>query len=501
MISPRRTFLVARQEFVKYVTRRGFLISLVMMPLLMGLSFAIPRFAASHPRTNVMTVVDLAGGYAPSIAIAVERDHARDTLRDFADYARKYADMPALAKADPALARLLAAPERIASIKAFMDRGGWQPAFEKLHLKPDAPAFDPPKPSIVLVPAPADLSSDFAAGHSEAARAYLEGALSVTALGRPSRLTSIILIPKGFAPGGETSAQYWNLDSQQSLSFIRGALTDAFRLKSNQALVAPGLQDRVTLDVDAPVKPVDASKHKATDWKDQVAKLVPAGLALLLFLVAFSDAALLLQGVVEEKSTRMIEVLLSCAGPHEIMTGKLLGVVALALTTILGWAVIGFAMTAPFSDEAVPVILAGLSGIGLMAPLVLLYFLCGLMIYAALFLGIGATSSSLPDAQALSGPATMVIILPMMLLGPIVQDPNGVLAQVISWIPIYTPFFMLLRLPFHPSAFELWATTLLTLFTTFFLIRQMGRVFARNVLTSERPPSLSALIRQVTGRK
>ncbi len=84
-----------------------------------------------------------------------------------------------------------------------------------------------------------------------------------------------------------------------------------------------------------------------------------------------------------------------------------------------------------------------------------------------------------------------------MLLGALIQDPNGTLAQVLSWIPIYTPFFMLVRLPFHPAPFELWATPGMTYLTTVLLVRQMGRVFARHVLTSERPPSLGRLVRQL----
>lgn len=496
----RRTLLIAWAEFIKYVTRRGFIISLLMMPVLLAVSIIIPSFTATHPRTNVMTVVDLAGGYDQALAEAVSRDEAKSALNALSGYAQQYADMKALGKSDPELARLFGAPDRLASIKAFRARGGWQPAFEKLRLKPGAPAFEAPKGGIVLVPAPADLVADFAHGNSAAAFVYLSGAQSVTARGQVTRLSSIVLIPKDFAPGSPRAAQYWSNDAEQALQFVRWSLTDAFRLKVNRALVAPALQDRVTLDVDAPVKAVDPNKGHEVDWKDKLAQLVPVGLAFLLFIVAFSDAALLLQGVVEEKSTRMIEVLLSCAGPHEIMTGKLIGVVGLALVTISGWALMCFVIAISLSSDAIGIMAAGFSALLPMLPLVLLYFFCGLLIYCSIFLGIGATSASLPDAQALMGPATMIIVLPNMLLSAIIQDPNGTLAQVISWIPIYTPFFMLMRLPFHPEPFELWATAILTVATTFALIRQMGRVFARHVLTTERPPSFAALLRQVVGR-
>lgn len=496
----RRTLIIAWAEFIKYVTRRGFIISLFMMPVLLAVSIAVPSFTAAHPRSNVMTVVDLAGGYDQAIAAAVARDGARAALSALSDYASKNADLKALRKTDPGLAHILASPERLTSIKAFAARGGWQPAFEKLVLKPGAPAFDVPKAGIVLVPPPPDLVAAFASGKSGVALSYLDGDVPVTAAGHSARLSSIVFIPGDFASGSAHEAEYWSDDAGQSLFFVRGALTDAVRLKVNRALVAPELQARITLDVEAPLKAIDPSRGKELAWTDRLAHLVPVGLAFLLFIVAFSDAALLLQGVVEEKSTRMIEVLLSCAGPHEIMTGKLIGVVGLALVTIGGWAVMCLAMAMAVSGDALTVIAAGLAALLPMLPLVLLYFLCGLLIYAAIFLGIGATSASLPDAQALMGPATMIIVLPNMLLGAIIQDPNGTLAEVISWIPIYTPFFMLVRLPFHPSAFELWATAILTVATTVLLIRQMGRVFARHVLSTERPPSFGSLLRQMVGR-
>lgn len=498
----RRTLLIALQEFVKYVTRRGFLISLLMVPVILALSIGMSSFTAKHARTNVMTVVDLQGGYAAAVEQAVARDTARKELTALAAYAHANVDRLVLRKKAPDLDRLFEASDRIASVNAFAAAGGWQPAFARLSplLRAGAPAFAPPKPAVALIPPPDDLVTDFAQDRGDAAYAYLSGSVAVTAMGRPSRLNTIVVIPKGFGPGAGVDARYWSIDSDQSVDLVRRALSDAVRLKLNQALVPPEVRSKLTLDVDAGVKMIDPTAGRETSWKERVAQLVPMGLAFLLFMVAFSDAALLLQGVVEEKSTRMIEVLLSCASPSEIMTGKLIGVVGLALVTILGWGVIGLLMAAGFSSDSLAVIGVGLKSLLPMLPLILVYFLCGLMIYAAIFLGIGATTNSLPDAQALIGPASMIIFLPNMLIGALVQDPNGTLAQVLSWIPIYTPFFMLVRLPFHPAAFELWATAGLTLLTTVLLVRQMGRIFARHVLTTERPPSFAGLIRQLFSR-
>jgi ABC-2 type transport system permease protein len=92
-------------------------------------------------------------------------------------------------------------------------------------------------------------------------------------------------------------------------------------------------------------------------------------------------------------------------------------------------------------------------------------------------------------------------MLPNMLMGVLIQDPNGMLATIISWIPIYTPFFMLIRLPFHPPVLESWLTAALVILTTVYLIHRMGRVFANHVLTTERPPAFGTFIKQLVGRK
>lgn len=505
----RRIFIIARQEFLKYVTRRGFFISTLMVPLVMVLAAFIPSLVASQTQTHIITVVDRAGGYEREIAVAVARNRAHATLGALADYAGKYADMAALDRADPALAAMLKAPDRVAEVKAFQARGDWHKALATISTasRTGAPVFTPPQPNFVLVPAPSDLASAQGSDIRALARAYLAGEREIAVAGKPAKLSAIVVIEKGFAPGALVPAQYWTTDTtnEDAFDFVRGTLTDAFRVRVLRELVPAARQSDVNLDVDADIRTFDPTKTagRTVSLADRLAPLVPMGLAFLLFMVALTNAALLLQSVIEEKSTRMIEVLLSCASPQEIMTGKLIGVVAVALATLILWGVGIFAVATCFSHETIAVVKAGFAAIASLnlLPLILLYFFCGLLIYSAIFLGIGAMTSSLPDAQALMTPAMLILILPNMLLGVLIQAPNGWLATIISWIPIYTPFFMLVRLPFHPPVVQLWLTAILVVLTTIFLIRAMGRVFANHVLTTERPPAFGALIKHMLGRK
>jgi ABC-2 type transport system permease protein len=407
------------------------------------------------------------------------------------------------------LAAMLAAPDRVAQIKAFQTRGGWQKTLAELSkmLRAGAPAFAPPRPRFSLAPAPRDLIAANGNDMRALARAYLTGERQIVVAGQPTKLSAIVVIPTGFAPGAPDAAQYWTTETTntEALNFVHGALTDAFRVRALQLLVPPSHQSDVNLDVDVDIQTFDPTKSTAhqVSLADRLAPLVPMGLALMLFIVAFSNAALLLQGVIEEKSTRMIEVLLSCASPQEIMTGKLMGVIAVALVTLALWGAGLFAVAALISHETVSIVEAGLAAVVSLKllPLILLYFFCGLLIYSSIFLGIGAMANSLPDAQALMTPATLIIILPISLIGVLIRDPNGIFASVMSWIPIYTPFFMLVRLPFHPPTVELWVTAVLVVLTTAFLIHRMGLVFANHVLTTERPPAFGALLKQLMGRK
>src|SRR5207344_393844 len=134
-----------------------------------------------------------------------------------------------------------------------------------------------------------------------------------------------------------------------------------------------------------------------------VASYLPVAMAILLFIVSMMNASVLLQGVIEEKSSRMIEVLLSCATPRQILTGKLVGVIAVSLVTIVAWALMLTALMLFATDNAVTMIATGAAAVldVHLLPLLIVYFLCQILIYGAIFLGIGSMASSLADAQAL----------------------------------------------------------------------------------------------------
>ena len=433
----KRAFLVARQEFIKYVTRRGFAISILMFPLWIMIVILVPKWMDGPPTARLFTVVDQSGG--------------------------------AYGKA---LIQAWLAANRHGAVGSYFI---WPPD---------------------------GLVSTQPENMPDAAEYYLSDAYHVYDHGQRTHLSAIVVIPPPFSPANP-HAVYYQRDGGTGLKeSIAAVLTDTLRHKSLLAL-APQIADAPSLQVYADLTSVEAGSR----GNSGLDSIVPIALAIILFVVSVMNASVLLQGVVEEKSTRMIEVLLSCATPREITSGKLIGVIAVALLTLAIWGLTLLVLMTIASHETAQMVFASLRATASLEtlPLLLVFFLCGLLIYGSIFLAIGSMANSLADAQALLGPSMLILMLPNVMIAGVMRDPNGTLASTLSWVPIYTPFFMMLRIASHPPVWQLWGTLLLAVTTTALLIWWTGRVFARHVLTTERPPSLGALIQRtiaaLTGRR
>ncbi len=229
----------------------------------------------------------------------------------------------------------------------------------------------------------------------------------------------------------------------------------------------------------------DVSAEKlAGDW-------APMVFVYLLWIAVFSISQMLLTNTVEEKSNRIIEVLLSSVSPHQLMTGKILGIAATGLTMIGSWVVFAL-LGVQLIDLEVrwssvvsnPLYLASFVG----------YFLAGYMIYAAVLVAIGSVCNSLKEAQNLMQPVILVLMVPVIAMVFVVQDPNGTVSRILTYIPIYTPFLMMNRAGGPPPMWEYVATTILILLTITVAIWSAGRIFRVGVLMTGKPPKLREIL-------
>ena len=173
--------------------------------------------------------------------------------------------------------------------------------------------------------------------------------------------------------------------------------------------------------------------------------IVPYFLGLLLVMSILVSSGYLLRGVAEEKTSRVIEIVLSSVTAWELLAGKVLGLGALGLTQVLVWLASAFGLSG-----------GAVSLLGVAAPLLarpevfilgLVYYLLGFLVYAVLMGAVGALGTTMQESQQLAGIFSGMAAIPLILNGFIISNPNLPLLRVLSWFPLTAPTVMMLRLP------------------------------------------------------
>ncbi|WP_297515761.1 ABC transporter permease, partial [uncultured Caulobacter sp.] len=223
------------------------------------------------------------------------------------------------------------------------------------------------------------------------------------------------------------------------------------------------------------LSPKAASGDKVS-LRDRLPTFVGLVAGLLLWSMALTGASILLNSVIEEKSSKILEVLLSSASVPEIMGGKILGVAGLTLTVMGIWAMGGWLALINFAPGLAGDLVAVLLGKGLIAFFGV-YLVGGYLMYAALFAGIGAFCESQRDAQTLLGPIIMVMTIPMVFMGQAIRAPDSPILNALSWFPPFTPFLMPIRIAGDLSPIQVAGTTVLMIATTAAIVAFSTRAF------------------------
>jgi ABC-2 type transport system permease protein len=172
--------------------------------------------------------------------------------------------------------------------------------------------------------------------------------------------------------------------------------------------------------------------------------LFPYILSMLLVTTIFVSSGYLLRSVAEEKTSRIIEIMLSSVTPRELLTGKVLGLGALGLTQVVVWmsSAIALALAAALLLSVVVPILARPE----VFILSLVYYALGFLMYAVLMGSVGSLGSNMQESQQLAGIFSFIAAAPFFLSGFLFSNPNMTAARVMSWFPPTAPTMMLLRL-------------------------------------------------------
>jgi ABC-2 type transport system permease protein len=424
-----RVLIVAASEFQTLIGTKAFIFSILLVPVIVGASFGVQTCADKRlDRENrAFAVIDHTGVlYAPLATAAVELNRSAD-------------------QAEPAGPHFL--PTEI-------DLGGRSADAVKLELSDRVKKKD----FFAFVEIPATI---------------LDANAQPQSIGYYTETPSYETLPDWL---GKTFT-----DRIVERRFRGAAIDPVLAAKLSQAVAVSrlGLLER---DPDGHVvqaRPVNMVAMFA----------LPFGLMYLLFISVMTIAPQLLNAVIEEKTSRVSEVLIASISPIQLMLGKLVSVSAVSLVLALVYLAGGtYAMIHAGLVDVIDIRLYAWFAV---------YLIGAVLMFGALFLAIGAASSDIKDAQGWLQPMMLLVMLPLFATPVVLRAPNSGIAAAVSLLPTASPFLMLLRLAIKPGppAWQMALSVVLTFATATTLVWAAGRIFRVGLLMQGKGATLAQMVR------
>lgn len=244
---------------------------------------------------------------------------------------------------------------------------------------------------------------------------------------------------------------------------------------------------------------------------------------ILIYMFTFLYGAQVMRGVIEEKTNRIVEVIVSSVRPFELLMGKVIGIAGVGLTQILIWIVLGLVISSGASMLLGPELASSAGGAAVSQPEVaeqmansgmgqnkvlqalstinfplvigvfVFYFLFGYLTYAALFGAIGAAVDSETDSQQFMLPVTVPMIIAIVSSSAIIEDPEGTIAVALSLFPLTAPVVMMIRVPFIGASWQLFASMGILVLTFLLVTWLAGRIYRVGILMYGKKPTWKEL--------
>lgn len=458
-------FLVARRDYFAYIGAWGFWLSLITAPLIIAALMFAPLLLARAEPPRLLAIV----AEQPADAAHVTEAFVRLARNDARNEIRAY-----IAATAPALE-----PEISAAFDAAETREAGISAAREIIAR-RAPralaAFPQPSPRYVIAPAPTQ--------DVQTLRTYLDGSRTLPD-GRA--LFGALNIRRD---NGAPVIEYWSTNlshdepsaiAQRSmrLAMQREALT-AQGLAPSEADRLEGFNPRI---VQFDPRPSTGSAEVTA--RQRAPAFAALALTFILWSVVFSVANMLLSGVIEERSNKILDTILTSVTPMELLMGKLLGVAAVSATLFLFWGALGGALLTTAATQLGDSVFGQVAAAFLEPRLLVAFlvgFVAGYLMYGAIFLALGSLCESIQEAQTLLGPVALVLAIPMMLVMPALDNPNAPIIQSASWVPLFTPFLMLMRAPAGLSWVEIAGQGALMVVAVIVVLWLASRVFKAGVV-------------------
>lgn len=251
----------------------------------------------------------------------------------------------------------------------------------------------------------------------------------------------------------------------------------------------PSLIGRLTAGINVVSIKVTEEREEETGFLD----VFFTGYILIMILVylILTSGQMLVRSMVEEKSNRLVEVLLSSCSAKDLMAGKILGLSALAVLQVTIWGLVSLAVISKVGFGFNVLLFENLL-------LSVVYFILGYLFYAAIFVAAGSPVTTEHEAQQITSYLSLLLIFPLVISLVIMQNPNSTLIKILSFIPLITPTLMVLRLNIQlPQTWEIIGTIGVLFVSFLYTIWLAGKIFRVAILSYGKRPSLAELVRWI----
>jgi len=459
----RSIWLVARREYLGYVSAIGFWLGLILTPLGLAVGLLVPSLIMQAQPARYYTVID-------------SRDDVYEALNwqfeSWQNFDTKIALRQALSTVTPAEKR------RAISVyeKAFADGVSPQEALDLANLP-----F--PMEAAPVTFHPIRIKNESV---DEIEQILSSGQTFDGPSGKQTLFAAIVV--KRDQVGDISSVDYISPDIVNGE--LRQATTGALKYLSRiQLLESAGVTTDEVRNADADIPslfvrkpgtntPNDNQSNEVT-LTDRAPFVAATSIAIALWLLIFSVVNFLLTGTIEERSNKIFDSLLTSVSVTNLLAGKLLGVLMLSATLLGAWLLMaiwaGLNIDSAISPAAWEFARAALDPALIMPALA--GFLAGYLMYGAIFLALGALCDTIQEAQALATPLILLLTTPLFIVIMALQNPASGFVFTMSWVPLLTPFLMILRAPLEPPLIEIIGHLLVMIVSTSFAVWCSIRVY------------------------
>ncbi|MBV1906111.1 MAG: ABC transporter permease [Pseudomonadales bacterium] len=335
---------------------------------------------------------------------------------------------------------------------------------------------------------------------------YVEPADTSTArlqiLLNAEHLLGYFVIPEDPIASGEGASYVTkNLTNRDLQLWFANAVSSVVQgQRIREESIEPNIADWIQQPIAFETVVLNGEDLAVANASDTLTQWAPVAFVYLLWISIFTITQMLLTNTVEEKSNKLVEILLSSVSARELMAGKILGIAGTGLTIVGSWLIAFLILILGLPsllDSPLPFDLLSLVDKPLYLASFILYFILGYLFYAAFLCGLGSLCNNLKEAQNLMMPVQLILIVPLLVMIPIGKDPGGTLATVMSWIPPFTPFAMMNRAAMPPGPGTYFFTTLLMIISIYFALRMATRIFETGILMTGKPPKLTQIFRML----